>query len=190
MRSKQSAASPSLLHENGRTHARRPRSQPRVPPDRHAEGVARAGVKLWAKRDDLTGTLYGGNKVRKLEHLLKAARARGASRIVTIGAVGSHHVLATTLYGVRSGLRVAAILTPQPRSDQVIDNIRASIASGLETYPVAHAALVPVVLLKTLVRGDYFVPPGGSNVTGALGYVDGIAELLAQAHCGLAVTRV
>ena len=32
------------------------------------------------KRDDLTGKLYGGNKVRKLEYLLHKARRRKAAR--------------------------------------------------------------------------------------------------------------
>ena len=33
------------------------------------------GVDLWCKRDDLTGSTLSGNKVRKLEWLLGAARA-------------------------------------------------------------------------------------------------------------------
>ena len=41
-----------------------------VPPD------ARDG-ELWIKDDGATAPLYGGNKVRKLEYVLAAARARG-----------------------------------------------------------------------------------------------------------------
>ena len=74
------------------------------------------GVALWCKRDDLTSPVYGGNKVRKLEHLLDEARASGAKRIVTIGAIGSHHMLATALYGGRAGFVVEGVLAPQPWS--------------------------------------------------------------------------
>lgn len=35
------------------------------------------GKNLYIKRDDLTGTALGGNKVRKLEFLLADAQARG-----------------------------------------------------------------------------------------------------------------
>src|SRR6516225_5369875 len=52
---------------------------------------------LWIKRDDATGRLYGGNKPRKLELLLGAALARGRRRVLTFGALGTHHGLATTI---------------------------------------------------------------------------------------------
>ena len=40
------------------------------------------GVNLYIKRDDFTGmNLFGGNKVRKLEYLLGAAKARGCGRL-------------------------------------------------------------------------------------------------------------
>lgn len=142
--------------------------------------VAGAPGELWVKRDDLTGDAYGGNKVRKLEHILDEARARRATRIVTFGAAGSHHVLATTLYGRRAGFRVAAILTPQPRTAHAIDNLRAGLAMGLEAHPARSIAQIPRVLAGVWERGDMLVPPGGSNVTGTLGYVDA-AEELAQA---------
>ena len=65
-------------------------------------------LDLWVKRDDRSGALYGGNKVRKLEFLLADAVGRGAHRIVTLSAFGSHHLLATTLYGRGAGLEGAA----------------------------------------------------------------------------------
>src|SRR5579864_4316860 len=67
--------------------------------------LSRSDCELWVKRDDLTHPVYGGNKVRKLDRILadaKRARPGGeharqtvAMRIATLGAVGSHHVLAT-----------------------------------------------------------------------------------------------
>jgi D-cysteine desulfhydrase len=74
------------------------------------DALSRAGAELWIKRDDLTSKLYGGNKVRKLELIFAAAAARGARRLFTAGAAGSHHVLATTIYGRRAGFDVAALL--------------------------------------------------------------------------------
>ena len=141
-------------------------------------------VELWCKHDDVTSPLYGGNKVRKLEHLLVEAQGKSARRIVTIGAVGSHHVLATTLYGKRAGFEVEAVLAPQPRTPHVEEVVRIVSSLGLRAFPVASYAAVPFAIARRLRRGDrgtaYFVPPGGSSVTGSLGYVDAAFELAEQ----------
>ena len=61
------------------------------------ERVPRAPGPLWIKRDDLSGTPLGGNKVRSLEFLLAGLGA--GSEVVTSGARGSTHALATAVYG-------------------------------------------------------------------------------------------
>ncbi|MBL8718503.1 MAG: pyridoxal-phosphate dependent enzyme [Myxococcales bacterium] len=141
-----------------------------------------AGVSLLCKRDDLTSPVYGGNKVRKLESLLDEARARGAERIVTVGAVGSHHVLACTVFGVRAGFAVDAVLAPQPWTPHVEEVVRAALGAGANVHPTSSFVTVPIALARRLAsRGSaYFVPPGGSSVGGTLGYVEAAAELAAQ----------
>lgn len=148
--------------------------------------LSTAKCELWVKRDDQTGEAYGGNKVRKLEHILEAARKKGATRVVTVGAVGSNHVLATTIYGRRAGFRVAAILTPQPRTEHVVNNIRAGLALGLEVLPVSGLLTLPNAVKAIRQKGDYFVGPGGSSVLGSTGYVDAVRELLDQIAQGAA----
>ncbi|HXI04708.1 MAG TPA: D-cysteine desulfhydrase family protein, partial [Bradyrhizobium sp.] len=61
-------------------------NHPLVPDD----ALQRGAAALWIKRDDQSSSLYGGNKVRKLELLLGAARDAGKTRILTLGAAGSH----------------------------------------------------------------------------------------------------
>jgi D-cysteine desulfhydrase len=140
--------------------------------------------ELWVKRDDLTNEVYGGNKVRKLEWLLADARARGADRIVTIGAAGSHHVLATTYFGTRAGFRVEAVLVPQPRTDHVVEVLRAGIALGLHPVPVSSWAAVPFAVARRLGRGARLVTVGGSSVVGSMGYVHAARELADQVRAG------
>jgi 1-aminocyclopropane-1-carboxylate deaminase/D-cysteine desulfhydrase-like pyridoxal-dependent ACC family enzyme len=154
-------------------------------PVQHLTRLSRPECDLWVKRDDLTGVVYGGNKVRRLEYILREALAKGARRVVTFGAGGSHHVLATTVYGARVGLRTAAVLTPQPRTEHAIGNLRAALAQGLEAHPARSFAEVPVTLARVLARGDYVVPPGGSSVVGCLGYVDAARELEVQLREGV-----
>jgi 1-aminocyclopropane-1-carboxylate deaminase/D-cysteine desulfhydrase-like pyridoxal-dependent ACC family enzyme len=136
------------------------------------------------KRDDLTNGGYGGNKVRKLERVLGEARARGADRIVTVGAAGSHHVLATAYFGARVGLAVDAVLVPQPRTGHVLEVLRAALGQGLRPYPVGSWGAVPLAVLRRMATGARFVPVGGSSVAGAMGYVDAARELAAQVRGG------
>jgi 1-aminocyclopropane-1-carboxylate deaminase/D-cysteine desulfhydrase-like pyridoxal-dependent ACC family enzyme len=140
------------------------------------------GVSLWCKRDDRTSAIYGGNKVRKLEHLLEEAKAQGAERIVTIGAVGSHHVLATALYGGSEGFVVDGVLTPQPWTPHVEEVARVQAGLGLKPFPVPSFGAVAFAVARRLVaRGKTFlVPPGGSSITGSLGYAEAVEELAAQ----------
>jgi 1-aminocyclopropane-1-carboxylate deaminase/D-cysteine desulfhydrase-like pyridoxal-dependent ACC family enzyme len=136
------------------------------------------------KRDDRTSDIYGGNKVRKLEHIFERARARSARRIVTFGAAGSHHVLATTIHGRRAGFDVAAILTPQHRTEHAVQNLRCGLHVGLDPIPTMSVALAPIVLATVLRQGDFVVGPGGSTLAGTLGYIDAARELEAQIRDG------
>ncbi len=146
-----------------------------------------AGDELWIKRDDLTAALYGGNKVRKLERLLVAAKEADATDLLTIGAVGSHHVLATTLFGRRAGFRVTAVLLPQPRTAHVVANLRAGIGAGLRAVAAqsyAEAMLRIALLRRRGGRRVLVIPPGGSNGLGTLGFVDAGEELARQIAAG------
>lgn len=149
------------------------------------EPFSTADAELWIKRDDRTSDVYGGNKVRKLELLLGAARDAGKTRIVTMGAAGSHQVVATALFGKMNGFEVDAILVPQPRSPHVERNLRVALASGVRAISVPAWALAPFALLGRLGRDAYFIPLGGSTPLGSLGFVDAARELGAQVREGL-----
>jgi len=139
---------------------------------------------FWVKRDDLTHEVYGGNKVRKLERLLAEVLASGAKRIVTIGAAGSHHVLATTYFGTRAGLQVEAVLVSQPRTDHAVEVLRACIGLGLHAFPVTSWAAAPVVFATRVLSGARPVAAGGSSVSGSMGYVGAARELAFQIREG------
>lgn len=141
---------------------------------------------LWVKRDDRTDVTYGGNKVRKLAHLLAEAKSLGAIRILTIGAAGSHHVLATTVHGKHAGFEVDAVLVPQVRTDHVSQNLRTGLALGLNPYPAANYlnAGIQYAWLRRR-KGTYAIWLGGSSVCGSRGYVEAALELAAQVKRGM-----
>jgi D-cysteine desulfhydrase len=155
-----------------------------------------ARVVLWVKRDDRVSSRYGGNKVRKLDHLFEVVKAAGKARVLTLGAAGSHHVVATAIFGRSVGLEVEAVLVPQPPSARGARNLRIALAHGLRATPVDAWSHAPLAVLTALAaarggRGDgtratAFLPLGGSNVIGSLGFVAAARELAVQIRGGLA----
>jgi 1-aminocyclopropane-1-carboxylate deaminase/D-cysteine desulfhydrase-like pyridoxal-dependent ACC family enzyme len=146
------------------------------------------GRDAWIKRDDVTAAAYGGNKVRKLEFLLPAAKAAGVTRLITVGALGSHHALATTIYGRALGFDVTVVLLPQTPTDHVRDVLAGMHAHGAEVRLVKSAAAVPagVAAAKIAHRRESVrvIAPGGSDPIGTLGYVNAALELAEQCARG------
>lgn len=136
--------------------------------------------ELWLKDDGQTNSVYGGNKVRKLEHLIADALERGCRCLLTFGAAGSHHVYATSVFGKQYGLDVRAVLFPQPHSDHAEHMLRLTLGSGADcSASPAGPALLPT-LLRQWRRKTYVIPPGGSSRIGCRGYVEAASELTAQ----------
>jgi len=153
-------------------------------PVQRVEGLSSVGSELWIKRDDRTHDIYGGNKVRKLERLLGEARDRGARRVVTVGAAGSHHVLATAYFGRQVGIEVEAVLVPQPATPHVREVLRAGVALGLRPFPARSWATAPFALARRVASGARLITVGGSSVAGSMGYVAAARELAAQVRRG------
>lgn len=150
-------------------------------------GAARPGrAELWLKNDGLTHAVYGGNKVRKLERILAELGERRPRRLFTFGAAGSHHVLTTALFGKAHGLRVGAVLVPQPRTPHVEATLRVALGQGLEAFSASGYAGVPFALARAFRPGDRLIPPGASNLAGTLAYADAALELAAQVERGAA----
>ncbi len=156
----------------------------RLPLGTYPTPVEEGPSGLSIKRDDLTSDLYGGNKVRKLEWLLAAARDAGKTRLLTVGAVGSHQVVACALYGAREGFRVDAVLVPQPASPHAELNLRVALAHGLHATSCPAWSLAPAYVAARWRSDAYFVPLGGSNALGSLGFIDAAEELAAQIRAG------
>ena len=149
--------------------------------------VPHAGPVL-VKRDDRSADGYAGNKVRKLEFLLAAARAAGAGRLITAGAAGSHHALATAYHGRRLGFDVSLVLFPQPLTDHVREILLLDRALGAELRWARRMEAVPYALWRARLaharQRPFMIAPGGSNEIGTLGYVSGALELAAQISAG------
>ncbi|CAN5207123.1 pyridoxal-phosphate dependent enzyme [soil metagenome] len=131
---------------------------------------------LYAKRDDLSAVPYGGNKVRKLEFLLGRALQRGAEHVLTVGAAGSNHALATAVYARKTGLRTTALLYHQPNTRLVSRNLLYGHRCGAHIEMAADDRAAAA----TRRRGLYRIPMGGSSILGTIGFVSAGLELASQ----------
>ncbi len=144
--------------------------------------------RLYVKRDDQTGLAFGGNKTRKLEFLLAEAQAQGADTLLTAGAVQSNHCRQTAAAAAKFGFDCVLVLTGEPpdrpSANLLLDELLgASIvwAGGRENRERILAETFERVQAEG--RRPYLVPYGGSNPTGALGYVFAMEELMNQKPC-------
>jgi 1-aminocyclopropane-1-carboxylate deaminase/D-cysteine desulfhydrase-like pyridoxal-dependent ACC family enzyme len=143
---------------------------------------------LWIKRDDLSSTVYGGNKVRKLEFILADVHKRGIQEVVTIGGIGTNHGLATAIYCRQLGLRCTLLLFEQPVTAYVKRNLllyRYFGARTIFTGTVAKTVLAYYLTHRVFHPGARYVFAGGSNVLGTLGFVNAAFELRRQVQEGL-----
>jgi 1-aminocyclopropane-1-carboxylate deaminase/D-cysteine desulfhydrase-like pyridoxal-dependent ACC family enzyme len=149
------------------------------------------GATLWCKREDRASAGYGGNKVRKLEYLLAHA-ARIGRPLLTLGAEGSHHLLATAFFARQVGLTTWGVFSPQPPTPHVAAN-RACLERLLAGWiEVPSRPLLPWGMLRLRVRlwrqglpQPQDIPAGGSNPLGCAGWVAGGLEIAEQVASGL-----
>jgi 1-aminocyclopropane-1-carboxylate deaminase/D-cysteine desulfhydrase-like pyridoxal-dependent ACC family enzyme len=146
---------------------------------------------FWVKRDDLTSDVYGGNKVRKLEFLLGEALDTHAADVITFGAAGSNHALATAIHGSALGLRVHSMLVPQPNARYVARNLLAGVACGADvhmfsdpTHALRGAAALRRRLRASTGREPHLIPFGGTTPRSGIGFVSAGLELATQVEYG------
>jgi D-cysteine desulfhydrase family pyridoxal phosphate-dependent enzyme len=172
---------------------------PLQPADRLREAIG--GPRVWIKRDDCTGLAIGGNKTRKLEYLLGKALAEGADTVITYGALQSNHARQTAAACAKLGLRCELILTRLvDRTDPFYEQSGNRLLDGILGARVHECADAHETIERTVALHDeaaeegrrvFTVVGGGSDVTGALGYVNATLELADQARAaGIDIARI
>jgi len=150
------------------------------------------GPEIWIKRDDCTGLSTGGNKTRKLEFLMAEAMAMGADTVMTQGATQSNHARQTAAAAAKLGMGCHILLEDRTGSNDanyngngnvLLDHLHGATTSK-RAGGMDMAAEMELVAerLRSEGRKVYLIPGGGSNATGALGYVNCAFELVGQAN--------
>ncbi|MGD1048053.1 MAG: D-cysteine desulfhydrase family protein, partial [Candidatus Krumholzibacteriaceae bacterium] len=142
------------------------------------------GPRIFMKRDDLTGVALGGNKTRKLEFLLGEAASQGCDTVITGGAMQSNHCRQTAAAAAAAGLECHLALggaaPAVPSGNLLLDHIFGATVHWCGEHEKGE--LIPEIAgaLSSKGRRPYVIPFGGSNPTGALGFVAAVRELKAQ----------
>ncbi|MEA5103989.1 D-cysteine desulfhydrase [Pantoea sp. S18] len=150
------------------------------------------GRDIFIKRDDFTPVALGGNKLRKLEFLAADALREGADVLLTAGAIQSNHVRQTAAVAAKLGLKCVALLENPigTTAENYLSNGNRLLLDLMDVEIVMVDALhnpteqlaAQAEHLEAQGFRPYIVPVGGSNVLGALGYVECAQEIAHQSE--------
>ncbi len=150
------------------------------------------GPEIWIKRDDCTGLSTGGNKTRKLEFLMAEAELQGADLVMTQGATQSNHARQTAAFAAKMGMACHLLLEDRTGSNNanynhngnvLLDHLHGATTEKRPGGTDMNAEMEKVAdAFRAEGRRVYMIPGGGSNPTGALGYVNCAFEMLAQVN--------
>ena len=160
-------------------------------PIEYLPGVsAYLGVEFYIKRDDLTNLGVGGNKLRKLEYLLKDARDQGATMLLTLGGAQTNHGRLTAAVAAKYGMK-CTIVCVDPYPGELSANLLLDRLMGAEVVlkaddgrPEAEQFAEVSAQVKARWEGQgekvYEIPVGGTKDIGILGYYESAMEITLQ----------
>ncbi len=141
-------------------------------------------LKLFVKRDDLIDPFISGNKLRKLEGNLMAAKDAGAAQIVTFGGAYSNHLLASA--SAANALDIPVI--GKVRGEELNENSNPMLLKchqlGMELNFINRSNFKESKYQSGLWidqdKPTWFIPEGGANPEGILGCTNIYTEAVAQ----------
>ena len=143
---------------------------------------------IFLKRDDQTGGIVSGNKIRKLEFVLADAKLQKADVLITCGGIQSNHCRATAAVGARLGFKVHLVLRGSPprysEGNLLLDKLCGAEVSFYpkKVYAAKRAQIVEALTAQYRKKGlrAYYFPVGASTPLGSWGYVMAFEEILLQ----------
>ena len=153
---------------------------------------AECGHPIYIKRDDGIGPALGGNKTRKLEYLMADARKKGYRKVVTFGGLQSNHARLTAAVADRLGME-SHLFYFEKRPAQLTGNLLVNqllgakmhfipLGGGGDGMTIENTIRLVKLVSWLMVGRNYFIPVGGHNWLGCLGYVRAALEMDEQAH--------
>lgn len=149
------------------------------------------GIKLYIKRDDMTGLGGGGNKLRKLEYLLYDAINSQCTALITSGGIQTNHGRLTAAVAAKFGLKCAIVCVDGNAPEVLAGNLLLDRLMGAEVVIKRDdgremqeqlCEAIGFVKQQYELNGEkvYVIPTGGSTTLGALGYMECAEEIAHQ----------
>lgn len=149
------------------------------------------GPDIWIKRDDATHISSGGNKLRKLDRVLRAAIDSGCDAIVSGGVPQSNSQRQVATAAAVLGLECHLVVyhgrvKPSSQAYNVSGNVVLNKIFGAHMYPVNWEGDRNIEIdslsksLKSKGKTPFIVPYGVSNALGALSYSSVVSEIAEQ----------
>jgi D-cysteine desulfhydrase len=145
------------------------------------------GCEVLIKRDDLTGSLLMGNKIRKLDFFVSHIKEEMAEVLITCGGAQSNHARAVACLASRMGIRSHLVLLGRergtPDGNLFLDKM---VGASLKFVNPRYYERIDEIMSEEAERfkkrglKPYIIPEGGSNEIGVWGYVKAATEIMIQ----------
>src|SRR5688572_18763411 len=145
---------------------------------------AELGVELWIKRDDLTGLLETGNKIRKLEFLIGEALAQGADTLITCGTLQSNCCRTVAAVCARLGMNAVLALKGAPPAEYDGNLLLGRLLGAEVRYCIDEVMQDLAARVRAAGHSPCIIPESGATVVGALGYLTCGQEIAEQVRHG------
>jgi 1-aminocyclopropane-1-carboxylate deaminase len=136
--------------------------------------LARQGIELLVRRDDLLDPLLSGNKFYKLFFNLQLARAQGFSQILSFGGAYSNHLHALAAAANRYGMASIGVIRGE-RPSRLSPTLMDAEGWGMKLVFISRAEyglktdLNWFAALQACYGRSYVIQEGGANLLGARG---------------------
>ena len=141
-------------------------------------------LKLFVKRDDLIDPFISGNKLRKLEGNLMAAKDAGAAQMITFGGAYSNHLLASASAANALDIPIIGKVRGEELNEKSNSMLLKCHQLGMDLSFINRSTFKVSKhqsgLSKDQDKPTWFIPEGGANPEGILGCTNIYTEAVAQ----------
>ena len=141
-------------------------------------------VKLFVKRDDLIDPFISGNKLRKLEGNLWAAKKAAVTQLLTYGGAYSNHLLASAAAANEMGIPIIGKVRGEELNEKSNPMLLKCHQLGMELNFVNRSNFKESKHQSGLSQDQdkftWHIPEGGANPEGILGCIEIYKEAVVQ----------
>ena len=147
-------------------------------------------IEIFIKRDDMTGSILSGNKIRKLEFLFYDLISKKTNVVITCGGVQSNHCRAVAALCAASGIECRLVLKGRepstPDGNYFLSRLFGAKAKFITSgeYEESVDDIMRDLTGRYKARGKrpYVISEGGSDPLGVWGYIKALEEIKRQAE--------